>query len=228
MRILQAQPIELETGQTDNTKSLLNAQNIGVKYVIGGERDDFKSRTFNVLLRRQKKEIFWALKNVSFEGYPGDILGIIGSNGAGKTTLCRLISGLLRPDEGQLRVDGNVSALLSLGIGFNPMLSGGENIFLNGMMLGFSKKYIKDLFHEIIDFSEIEDFINEPVKNYSSGMRARLAFSIAATIEPEILVIDEALSAGDIGFSEKAGQRLQQIISQSKIVIIVTHSMPFV
>jgi len=228
MRILQAQPIELETGQTDNSKLLLNAQNIGVKYVIGGKRDDFKSRTFNVLLRRQKKEMFWALKNVSFVGYPGDILGVIGHNGAGKTTLCRLISGLLRPDAGQLRVDGNVSALLSLGIGFNPVLSGRENIFLNGMMLGFSKKYIKDLFHEIIEFSELEDFINEPVKNYSSGMRARLAFSIAATIEPEILVIDEALSAGDIGFSEKAGIKLQQIISQSKIVIIVTHGLPFV
>ena len=228
MRILETQSIELEAVQIDQKKPLLNAQNIGVKYVIGGKRDDLKSRTFNVLLRRQKKEKFWALKNVSFMGYPGDILGVIGSNGAGKTTLCKLISGLLRPDVGQLRVDGNVSALLSLGIGFNPVLSGRENIFLNGMMLGFSKRYIKDLFHEIVEFSELEDFINEPVKNYSSGMKARLAFSIAATIEPEILVIDEALSAGDIGFSEKAGFRLQQIISKSKIVIIVTHSLPFV
>jgi len=228
MKILETQSIELETAQTDDRKHLVDAQTIGVKYVIGGKREDFKSRTFNALSRRHEKKEFWALQNVSFMCYPGDILGIIGSNGAGKTTLCRLISGLLRPDTGRIKVSASVSALLSLGIGFNPVLSGRENIFLNGMTLGFSKKHIKDLFHEIVEFSGLKDFINEPIKNYSSGMKSRLGFSIAATIEPEILVIDEALNTGDISFSEKAGQRLQQIISKSKTVIIVTHSLPFV
>jgi teichoic acid transport system ATP-binding protein len=225
---LKINPINQYTTQKSKGKALVQAQNIGVKYIIGSKREDFKSRTFNMLLRKHKKKELWALQNVSFTCYPGNIIGVIGSNGAGKTTLCRLISGLIRPDTGRIKIKGSVSALLSLGIGFNPTLSGKENIFLNGMMLGFSQRYVEKLFHEIVEFSELGDFINEPVKNYSSGMRSRLGFSIAATIEPEILVIDETLNPGDISFSEKAGKRLQQIITKSKIVIIVTHNLPFV
>lgn len=220
--------INQNTVQKGKSTALVEAQNIGVKYIIGSKREDFKSRTFNMLLRKHKKKELWALQNISFTCYPGNIIGVIGSNGAGKTTLCRLISGLIRPNTGRIKVKGSVSALLSLGIGFNPMLSGKENIFLNGMMLGFSKKYVDHLLHEILEFSELGDFINEPVKNYSSGMKSRLGFSIAATIEPEILVIDETLNPGDISFSEKAGKRLQQIITKSKIVIIVTHNLSFV
>ena len=214
--------------QVDKRRSLLEAQNIGVKYVVGSKREDVQSRTFNTLLRRQKKEEFWALKDVSLVGSSGDILGIIGFNGAGKTTLCRVISGLLRPDVGQIRVDGDVSALLSLGTGFNYTLSGRENIFLNGMMFGFSKRYIKDLVYEIVEFSGLRHFIDEPLKNYSTGMKSRLGFSIASMIEPEVLIIDEVLSAGDLEFSEKAGKKFQQIIGKSKIVIVVTHQMSFV
>lgn len=214
--------------QPGERKSLVDANNLGVKYVIGSKREDIQSRAFNSLLRRYKKKELWALKDVSFVGYSGDILGIVGFNGAGKTTLCRVISGLLRPDTGKIRVSGKVSALLTLGTGFNHTLSGRENVFLNGMMLGISRKHLFELLSEISNFSGLGHFIDEPLKNYSSGMRSRLAFSIAAMIEPEVLIIDEALSAGDLEFSKKAGGKLQQLISKSKIVIVVTHQLGFV
>lgn len=228
MSILKHKYIQPRVVQKDERKFLIDAQNIGVQYMVGSKREDVQSRIFNTLLRRHKKEVFWALKDVSLVGYSGDILGIIGFNGAGKTTLCRVISGLLRPDVGEIRVNGKVSALLSLGTGFNYTLSGRENIFLNGMMLGFSKRYMKDVVCEIVEFCGLDQFIDQPLKKYSSGMKSRLAFSIAAMIEPEVLIIDEALGAGDLEFSEKAGKRLQQIIGKTKIVIIVTHQMGFV
>ena len=211
-----------------SARSLVKAENLGVRYQLGSKREDIQSRIFNTILKRQNNKDLWALRDVSFECSPGDILGIVGFNGAGKTTLCRVISGLLRPDIGRIKVEGKVSALLSLGTGFNFALSGKENIFLNGLMLGFSEKYIKDLYHDILEFSGLEDFIDEPLKNYSSGMKSRLAFSIAASIKPEVLILDEALSTGDLEFSKKAGKKLQGIIGQSKIVIVVTHEMSFV
>lgn len=228
MNILKLKPIRPGVVQKDKRTPIVEARNLGVKYVIGSKREDIQSRTFNTLLRRQKREEFWAIRDVGFEGFTGDIFGIIGFNGAGKTTLCRVISGLLHPDKGKIRVAGKVSALLSIGAGFNHTLSGRENIFLNGMTLGFSKRYIKDIIHEIIEFSGLEDFIDQPLKIYSSGMKSRLGFSIAAMIEPEVLILDEALSTGDLEFSEKAGKKLQQIIGQSRIVIVVTHQMGFV
>lgn len=207
---------------------IIISENLGVKYIIGHKRENLQSRMFNLLLRKNKNKYFWALKGVSFTGYAGDIIGVIGSNGAGKSTLCRMIAGLLKPDMGSIRVNGNVSALLSLGTGFNTQLSGRENIYLNAMMLGFSKKNIDMIYKEIQEFSGLGHFIDEPLKNYSSGMRARLAFSVGAMIKPDILILDEALSAGDIEFSEKAGKKLHQIIQKSKIVIVVTHNLGFV
>ena len=227
MKILKLNKIEPDVFQADRGKSLITSRNIGVKYLIGSKREDMQSRIFNTIKREKKKEL-WALKDVSFTGFSGDILGIIGNNGAGKSTLCRVISGILRPDTGKIRVDGNVSALLTLGTGFNPTLTGKENIYLNGMMLGFSKRDIKELFHDIVEFSDLDHFIDEPVKNYSSGMKSRLGFSIAAMIEPEILILDEALSAGDLDFSNKAGKKLQQIIGKSKIVVVVSHQLAFI
>ena len=214
--------------KAETQKPVVRAKNIGVKYVLGSKRDDIQSRTFDMLLRRSRKNELLALKDVSFIGYPGEIIGIIGSNGAGKTTLCRVISGLIRPDYGKIKVRGEISALLSLGTGFNNLLSGRENILLNGMMLGFSKKNIVDLSQEIIDFSELGHFIDEPIKNYSNGMRSRLAFSIAAMMEPELFIIDEALSHGDYEFTQKSGQKLQQLIKKSKIVMVVSHNIRFI
>ena len=228
MSIVQEKFKEQGPAFVDTHKRLVECQNVGVKYEVGIKREDIQSRIFDTLLRRRSKEPFWALRDVSFVGYAGDILGVIGSNGAGKTTLCKVISGLLRPDTGDIKVGGSVSALLSLGTGFNNQLSGRENIFLNGMMLGFSSRYIRDLFNEMVEFSGLGRFIEEPIKNYSSGMKARLGFSIAAMIEPEVLIIDEALSTGDLKFSEKAGEKLKHIIGASKTAIVVTHQMGFV
>ena len=207
----------------------IEASNIGVKYLIGNRREDLQSFTYNVLLKRSRKSEFWALRNLSFCCTEGEILGIIGRNGAGKTTLCRVLSGLLRPDEGDMAVKGSVSALLSLGAGFNPELTGRENIFLNGMMLGFSKKETRALASSIIRFSGIGAFIDQPLKYYSTGMKSRLSFSIASFIEPNILVIDEVLGAGDLEFSERAGRKMNEIIGRSKTsTLSVTHNMGFV
>lgn len=206
----------------------VEASNIGVKYLIGNRREDLQSFAYGLLLKRNRQSEFWALRNLSFSCYEGEILGIIGRNGAGKTTLCRVLSGLLKPDEGDILVKGTVSALLSLGAGFNPELTGRENIVLNSMMLGFSKNEARALASGILQFSGIGDFIDQPLKYYSSGMKSRLSFSIASFIEPDILVIDEVLGAGDIEFGERAGKRMCEIIEKSKTVIVVTHNMGFV
>lgn len=217
--------------QTDQKKTLIKARGLCVKYVLGNRREDIQSITYNNLFRWRKKQtqkVFWALKDINFTGYTGDILGVIGSNGAGKTTLCKVISGILRPDAGEIDIEGRVSALLSLGTGFNPELSGRENVFLNGMMLGFSQKECRDLLSQIIVFSGLARFIDQPVKHYSSGMRARLGFSIAVMVEPDILVVDEALSVGDLAFSERAAQKMQDIVNKASMVIVVTHQTDFV
>lgn len=213
--------------QAHMERPIIEAKSLGVRYVLGNRREDIQSFTYNLFRKRRKGEL-WALRDVNFVGYSGDILGIIGSNGAGKTTLCKVVSGLLRPDTGEIRISGQVSALLSLGAGFNQELSGEENIFLNGMMLGLSKNEVLNLFPQIVAFSGLQRFITQPLKYYSSGMKARLGFSIAAMIEPEILVLDEALSVGDLEFSEKAAQKMQEIVSKAKMIMVVTHQVDFV
>jgi teichoic acid transport system ATP-binding protein len=212
----------------ETNKVLFKAQDLGVEYFLGGKREDYQSRTYNFLFRNRKRPSFWALNNINLQGNAGDVIGIIGMNGAGKTTLCRVIAGLIRPDTGSIKVNGSVSALLSLGTGFNPNLSGRENIYLNGMILGFSKSYLDKVVDDIIMFSEIENFIEQPLKNYSNGMKARLGFSIATMFEPDILILDEALSTGDLHFSSKAGEKLQATIRQSKMVLMVSHQLEFV
>jgi teichoic acid transport system ATP-binding protein len=209
-------------------KMLIEAQNLGVKYVLGSHREDIQSLVYNTFFKKQVKKDFWALKEVSFTGYSGDILGVIGSNGAGKTTLCRVVSGLLSPDKGEIKINGKVSSLLSLSAGFNNQLSGEENIYINGMMLGLSKRECDELLPEIIRFSGLERFIKQPVKHYSSGMKSRLGFSIAVMLEPEILVVDEALSVGDLEFSEKAANKMREIVGSANMVIVVTHQVDFV
>jgi len=216
-----------KSAPTQSRKKIIRLENLGVKYVIGSRRDNLKSRVIDTLLKRRIKEEIWALRGVNLQCFSGEIVGIIGSNGAGKTTLCRVLSGLINPDEGITEVFGTVSALFALGMGFRQHLSGKENIFLNGLMLGFSKQRLKNILPDIIEFSELGDFIDQPLKYYSSGMRSRLGFSIAAMMEPDVLILDEALSAGDLRFSEKAGNRLQELIKKSKLVLIVTHNMDF-
>jgi teichoic acid transport system ATP-binding protein len=211
-------------------KLLLEAVNVGVKYVVGKKREDIQSLTYSIFSPRQKRksEVRWALQQVDVAASAGEVLGIIGGNGAGKTTLCRAICGLLRPDTGSLRIDGKVSSLLSLGVGFNAELSGRDNILLNGMMLGVSRRELSATLPDIIEFAGLGRFIDQPLKHYSSGMRARLGFSVATALDPDILIIDEALSVGDLEFSEKAGRKMRELAEKAKLVVVVTHQLPFV
>jgi len=172
-----------------------------------------------------RKDEFWAVKDVSFELRRGECLGLIGRNGAGKTTLLRMLNGLIKPDTGRIEMKGGIGALIALGAGFNPLLTGRENILINGSLLGHSKNQLKEKTEEIIDFSEIEKFIDSPVQSYSSGMQVRLGFAIASTLNPDILLIDEVLAVGDSAFRIKCYNKINRIKDDSAI-ILVSHSMP--
>ncbi|GAE26258.1 teichoic acid export ATP-binding protein TagH [Halalkalibacter wakoensis JCM 9140] len=214
----------------EDKNSIVVAKNVGVSFTPDNRSDDFKSHVFNKFKRKNENEVkgqFWPLKSIDFTGYEGEVLGIIGSNGSGKTTLCKLISGILHPDEGEIQVDGTVSALFSLGIGFNKELTGRENVYMSGMMLGIDKVKISQFIDEIHEFSGIGSFMEQPIKYYSSGMKARLGFSVAAFLEPEVLVLDEALNTGDIEFNEKAASKMKELVKKAKMVILVTHSIKY-
>ena len=208
---------------------IIDSQNTGLFYYNDRKREDFRSYILNkIRLKDLKKTKKWVLNDITFKGYSGEILGIVGSNGTGKTTLCRILGGLLKPDKGTLSVDGSVSALLSLGVGFNAELTGRENIYLNGTMMGLSLKQMREYFDKIYEFSELKEFIDVPIKNYSTGMKIRLGFSIAAMIAPETLVLDETLSTGDLAFREKSAKKLEELIKKAKMIVVVTHDMSFV
>ena len=171
---------------------------------------------------------FWALKDVGFEVKRGEVVGIIGRNGAGKSTLLKILSRITKPTEGQIALHGRVGSLLEVGTGFHPELSGRENVFLNGAVLGMTRGEVKSKFDEIVAFSEIERFLDTPVKQYSSGMYTRLAFAVAAHLEPEILVIDEVLAVGDAAFQKKCLGKMQDVASEGRTVIFVSHTMPMI
>jgi len=168
---------------------------------------------------------FTALSHVSFQVNEGETLGLIGRNGAGKSTMLKVISGILKPTEGTVRVRGNVVPMLELGSGFDFDLTGRENIFLNGAILGYSEEFLKEKYEKIVSFSELEQFIEVPIRNYSSGMLARLAFSIAAVVQPEILIVDEILSVGDAAFQEKSRKRMLELMGGGTTVLFVSHNI---
>ncbi len=170
-------------------------------------------------------EDFTALEHVSFEVRKGETLGLIGRNGAGKSTMLKLISGILKPTEGTVKVNGNVVPMLELGSGFDFDLNGRENIFLNGAILGYSEEFLKAKYDEIVAFSELEQFIETPIRNYSSGMLARLAFSVASVVEPEVLIVDEILAVGDAAFQEKSKSRMLELMGGGTTVLFVSHSI---
>jgi len=172
-----------------------------------------------------KKIQFHALNNISLTIQKGDVIGIIGENGAGKTTLLKVISQVLYPDKGSIKINGKVSSLMSLGAGFLPTLSGRENIYINGVFLGLSRKELDQRIDNIIQFSGIEDFIDTPIRYYSSGMKARLGFSIAVHTDPEILVVDEIIAAGDKEFRQKAQDKMKEFMMKAKAIVIASHSM---
>ena len=191
----------------------------GVKDIIG------EITLWNPSKLKLRKKEFWALKDISFELKEGEVLGLIGRNGAGKTTLLRLLNGLIKPDRGSININGRVGALIALGAGFNPILTGRENIYVNGAVLGIKKKEIDRKFNEIVDFSELHDFIDTPVQSYSSGMQVRLGFAIASQLEPQIMLTDEVLAVGDFRFRNRCYSKLQELKSNGSSTILVSHNM---
>jgi lipopolysaccharide transport system ATP-binding protein len=218
---------------------IISVENLGKKYSIRHERNEPYTALRDVItdkaksfFRRNGKEIemrredLWALKNVSLEVKRGEVLGIIGRNGAGKSTLLKILSRITEPTEGRVLIKGRVASLLEVGTGFHPELTGRENIFLNGAVLGMTRAEIQRKFDEIVDFAEIEKFLDTPVKRYSSGMYVRLAFAVAAHLEPEILVVDEVLAVGDAEFQKKCLGKMDQVSrSEGRTVLFVSHNM---
>ena len=205
---------------------IIRANDISMRYLMTYDRiQSIKEYIVQMLRGKIKYEEFWALKNVSFEVERGEVVGIIGHNGAGKSTLLKVISGILKPTGGSLEVHGNVVPMLELGSGFDHDLAGRENIFLNGSILGYSEKYLKEKYEQIVEFSELGKFIDVPIRNYSSGMLMRLAFSIATVVQPEILIVDEILAVGDAAFQEKSKTRMLELMGGGTTVLFVSHSL---
>ena len=175
--------------------------------------------------RRARYEEFWALKDVDFAVPTGSTFGVIGSNGSGKSTLLKSMAGILQPEKGSIQIDGRVSALLELGAGFHPELTGRENVFLNGAILGLSKKEITARFDDIVEFAGLDDFIDTPVKNYSSGMFVRLGFAVAAHVDPDVLLIDEVLSVGDESFQRRCAEKIDEFRRDGRTIVFVSHGL---
>lgn len=209
----------------------IRVKDLGICYSVRHQRHGTARQAVLHLLKghwRRQKESFWALRHLSFSLREHEILGVIGPNGSGKTTLLMALTGILIPDEGVVEVDGKVSALLTLGSGLSYYLSGRDNIYLMGAFLGMTKKEIDERFPAIVEFAELGKWLDVAVRHYSSGMTARLAFSIAASIEPDILLIDEVLSVGDERFNRKSRERMRELMDKSKAIVVVTHNMEFV
>lgn len=205
---------------------IIKVNNVSMEFNMASDRTLYFKE---YILKKVKNEIkykkFRAIDNVSFEVEKGMNVGLIGHNGAGKSTLLKLISGILKPTTGDITVSGNIVPMLELGSGFDMDMTGEENIFLNGAVLGYAEDYLKSKYREIVDFSDLGDFIFVPIRNYSSGMLMRLAFSIATVVEPEILIVDEILSVGDAYFQEKSRRRMEELMSGGTTVLYVSHNI---
>ena len=209
---------------------MIKIENVSMKFNLEIEKDFSMKQAFVDLFKKKKKknkknDDFWALKNVSFTVDKGEVVGLIGSNGAGKSTLLKVVSGVMKPTSGKVTVQGVISPMIELGAGFDGNLTARENIYLNGAILGYSKKFLDSKFDEIVEFSELKDFLDVPVKNFSSGMTAKLAFSIATVVNPEILIVDEILSVGDLKFQEKSKKKMMEMIKGGTTVLYVSHSL---
>ncbi len=213
---------------------VIHVEGVGKRYKLGANRqyrtlrDSFTNALTSPFRKRDPEDparIFWALHNVSFDVHDGDVIGIIGRNGAGKSTLLKVLSRITEPTEGQVRLQGRIASLLEVGTGFHPELTGRENIFLNGAILGMRRAEIASKFDEIVAFAEVTRFIDTPVKHYSTGMYMRLAFAVAAHLEPEILVIDEVLAVGDAAFQKKCLGKMREVSRTGRTVLFVSHNM---
>ena len=211
--------------------SMIKVEDVSMKFNLGIEKN-FSLKLFFINMFKPKKKDekkgnkdFWALKHVNFEVERGEVVGFVGGNGAGKSTLLKIIAGVLQPTKGSVSANGKIVPMLELGSGFDMELNGVENIYLNGAILGYTKEFLDSKFEEIVEFSELGDFINMPIRNYSSGMMARLAFSIATVVKPEILIVDEILSVGDAGFQAKSLKRMMELMSGGTTVLFVSHTL---
>ncbi|MDD6208486.1 MAG: ABC transporter ATP-binding protein [Clostridiales bacterium] len=205
---------------------VIKVDHVGMKFNLSSEKvDNLKEYVIKLIKRELMYQEFWALKDVSFEIRRGERWGILGFNGAGKSTLLKVVAGVLKPTEGTVTRKGKIVPLLELGAGFDKQYTGAENIYLYGAVLGYSKEFIKEKYDEIVKFSGLKKFIDVPIKNYSSGMRARLGFSIATIVEPEILILDEVLSVGDAKFRRKSERKIKSMFDKGVTVLFVSHSL---
>lgn len=210
----------------EDNRPILSIQDVTMRFRMEEDHAGSLKETMTKMFSKGLKfKDFYALTDVSFDVYRGDVLGIIGRNGAGKSTILKIISGIMKPTRGTVVRRGNIVPMLELGSGFDYDLSGRENIFLNGAILGYDKQFLTEKYNEILDFSELHEFIDMPIRNYSSGMIMRLAFSIATVVEPEILIVDEILAVGDENFQKKSRARMMELMSGGTTVLFVSHDM---
>lgn len=208
---------------------IIQLENVSVRYRLPSERiGTLKEYTIRFLQRRLRHRDFWAVHDLSLNVNRGEVFGIVGDNGAGKSTLLKVISKVLRPTTGRVRIYGKIAPLLELGAGFHPELSGRENIFLNGALLGYSHEQMSNVFDEVVDFSELSQFIDAPIRTYSSGMYARLGFAVATAHQPEILIVDEILSVGDEAFQRKCTDRISGFRENGATVLMVSHNLDLI
>jgi ABC-2 type transport system ATP-binding protein len=207
-------------------ENIVEVRNVSMCFNMNKEKvNSLKEYTVKLLKRQLRFEEFWALKDVSFDVKRGEIFGLLGLNGAGKSTMLKVIAGVLKPTKGNVNIHGSIAPLIELGAGFDFDLTARENIFLNGAILGYSKKFMQEKFNEIVEFSELEEFLDVPLKNYSSGMVARIGFGIATVMDPDILIVDEILSVGDFQFQEKCQNKIKKMLEKGTTIVIVSHSI---
>ena len=208
---------------------MIKLDNVGVKFNLGIERNySFKQLFVDIVKGKKKKKInneFWALKDIDLDIKKGEVVGFVGANGAGKSTLLKVVAGVIKPSVGKVAIGGAISPMIELGAGFDMDLAARENIYLNASILGYSENFVNEKFDEIVEFSELQDFIDVPVRNFSSGMIARLAFSVATIVNPEILIVDEILGVGDIAFQAKSESKMMEMITGGTTVLYVSHSI---
>ena len=206
--------------------SIIKVNDVSMRFRLTKDKiQSLKEYVLAIMKRELQYEDFWVFKNVSFEVNRGEVVGIIGRNGAGKSTLLKIIAGVLKPTTGSVELEGNVVPMLELGSGFDPEVSGRENIYLHGSILGYSEEFLNQKYDEILEFSELEKFIDSPIRNYSSGMLMRLAFSIATVVQPEILIVDEILAVGDEEFQRTSKARMLELMGGGTTVLFVSHSI---
>lgn len=210
----------------EDKKVMVDVDNITIRFNLASQKIDNLKEYFIKLLKKELMfQEFLAVKDVSFKVHAGEAWGLIGTNGSGKSTTLKAISGILKPYKGKITINGSIAPLIELGAGFDPELSARENIFLNGCVLGHTEQFMKEHFDEIVDFAELHEFLDSPLKNYSSGMRARLGFSIATMVKPDILIVDEILAVGDLKFRQKCEARMKELLNGGTTLLFVSHSI---